>query len=243
VLPRFYVPDMGESTEPIVTLPEEEAAHLARVLRLAPGDAVRVFDGIGNEWQGEVASVTKKTATVRLAERVETARESLTSITLAMAVLKSDKMDDVVRDAVMLGVSEIVPLITARTEVSRATVVRGGRVERWQRIAVASAKQCGRAVVPTIGDVVTFDQWIAQPRQDPVIILVEPSLDAKQTQLPQILIPSYVLIGPEGGWTEAEVNAAVTAGATPLTLGSFTLRADAAPIVALTAIRTVFGDM
>ena len=234
---------MGESAEPLVTLPDEEAAHLVRVLRLTRGAPVRVFDGRGNEWSGEVAGITKKSATVRLLQRVDAAPESLMSLTLVMAVLKSDKMDDVVRDAVMLGVLAIVPLLTARTESSRSAIVRGRRIERWQRIAVASAKQCGRAVVPRVTDAVEFDDWIAQPKHEPLVILVEPSLNITRTQLMRTLAPGYILVGPEGGWTEPEVNAALHAGAAPLTLGSLTLRADAAPLIALTAIRTILGDI
>jgi 16S rRNA (uracil1498-N3)-methyltransferase len=234
---------MGESAEPLVTLPDDEAAHLVRVLRLTRGAPVRVFDGRGNEWAGEVASITKKTASVRLLQRVDSAPESLMSLTLVMAVLKSDKMDDIVRDAVMLGVLAIVPLLTARTESSRGAIARGHRVERWQRIAIASAKQCGRAVVPRVTDVVEFDDWIAQPKHEPLVILVEPSLNITRTQLMRTLAPGYILIGPEGGWTEPEVNAAIQAGAAPLTLVSLTLRADAAPLIALTAIRTILGDI
>lgn len=234
---------MGESAEPLVTLPDDEAAHLVRVLRLTRGAPVRVFDGRGNEWEGEVASITKTAASVRLLQRVTAAPESLMSLTLAMAVLKSDKMDDVVRDAVMLGVSAIVPLLTARTEISRSALARGHRVERWQRIAIASAKQCGRAVVPRLTEVEEFDDWIIEPKHEQLVILVEPSLNITRTQLLRTLAPGYVLIGPEGGWTETEVAAAIQAGAAPLTLGSLTLRADAAPLVALTAIRTILGDI
>jgi 16S rRNA (uracil1498-N3)-methyltransferase len=161
---RFYVPDAaaaGEGVGPIVTLPDDESTHLIRVLRLKQGDAVRAFDGRGNEWRAEVASVTKKTAAIRLVERVSAARESRVPIVLALAVLKSDKMDDVIRDAVMLGVTEIQPLLTDRAETSAASIERGRRVDRWQRIAVASAKQCGRAVVPPVKRPVTLDNALA----------------------------------------------------------------------------------
>jgi 16S rRNA (uracil1498-N3)-methyltransferase len=228
----------------MVTLPEDEAAHLVRVLRLKRGDAVRVFDGRGHEWRAEVAETGKKGATLRLLRRVTAAAEGGVPITLAMAVLKSDKMDDVVRDAVMLGAAGLIPLITERTEVSRGTVERGRRTERWQRVAVASAKQCGRAVVPAIAEAAVFADWIVRPAGEPLIILVEPGAEVMMLPIRRMMRPARatIAIGPEGGWTPAEIAAAAKAGAAPITLGALTLRADAAPTVALAAFRTIWED-
>jgi 16S rRNA (uracil1498-N3)-methyltransferase len=228
----------------MVTLPEDEAAHLVRVLRLKRGDAVRVFDGRGHEWRAEVAETGKKGATLRLLRRVTAAAEGGVPITLAMAVLKSDKMDDVVRDAVMLGAAGLIPLITERTEVSRGTVERGRRTERWQRVAVASAKQCGRAVVPAIAEAAVFADWIVRPAGEPLIILVEPGAEVMMLPIRRLMRPARatIAIGPEGGWTPGEIAAAAKAGAAPITLGALTLRADAAPTVALAAFRTIWED-
>ena len=117
---RFFVP-AAEATGSIVAVPPDEAAHLTRVLRLKAGDAVRVFDGRGHEWQAEVSVIEKGAASVRLGAPVEPAREAAVDVALAAAILKGDKMDDVVRDAVMLGVTSILPLITARTELPSHT--------------------------------------------------------------------------------------------------------------------------
>ena len=139
-LPRFFAPhatDTGASIE----LPEEESTHLARVLRLPPGARIRVFDGRGREWDATVERVAKQTVAVTLGESAPPAREAGIALTLAIAVLKGDKMDDVVRDAVMLGVTAIQPVVTTRTEVSAAAIERSRRVDRWQRVAVSSSKQ------------------------------------------------------------------------------------------------------
>jgi 16S rRNA (uracil1498-N3)-methyltransferase len=246
LLPRFYAPDAGRNASAkIVALPEDESTHLSRVLRLAPGDAVRVFNGAGREWKGEIATIEKKVATVRLLEPVRSAPEPRIPIVLALAVLKSDKMDDVVRDLVMLGAAGIQPVITERSEISRTAIERGNRVSRWQRIAVSSAKQCGRAVVPTVADAVSFDKWIALPRREPMLMLVEPSVDTFTLLLQRVMRPprATLMIGPEGGWTRDEVHASQNSGATLVTLGALTLRADAAPLVALTAVRTLWEDI
>ena len=129
-------------------LPKDEAEHLTRVLRLGSGDTVAIFDGRGHEFLAKVLAAEARDVRVQLLSRVEPATEATVPLTLVQAVLKGDKMDDVVRDAVMLGVFAIQPLITTRTEVTVAALVRGGRVDRWRRVAIASVKQSRRAVVP-----------------------------------------------------------------------------------------------
>ncbi|MFM8534300.1 MAG: RsmE family RNA methyltransferase, partial [Acidimicrobiia bacterium] len=149
--PRFHVPGVN-STTALVEMPEDEAEHLSRVLRLGAGDEVDVFDGHGALWRAEIVQVGKKAAAVRLIEEIEPAPELEIALSLVVSVLKGDKMDDVVRDAVMLGVTSIQPVISERSEISLSALAKSSRVARWQRIAVASAKQCGRAVVPPVHD-------------------------------------------------------------------------------------------
>lgn len=251
MLPRFFAPDAGrDAAARAVTLPEEEASHLTRVLRLSPGAIVRVFNGAGDEWRAEVAAIGRGRASVTLLERVTPAAEPAIAIVLAMAVLKAEKMDAVVRDAVMLGVAAIQPLITERTEIGLAAVERSRRIDRWQRIAVSSAKQCGRAVVPAVHPAERFDRWLAAaessaPAPRARLLLVEPGAAGATRAVHEIDRPkgADVIIGPEGGWTEQEMALAESAGVTRVTLGRLTLRADAAPIVALTVLRTVWNDL
>ncbi len=142
---RFFAPalDAGDET---VALPKDEAEHLRRVLRLGVGDTVSVFDGRGHEFLARVVAAAPRDTRVQLLSRVDPPPESIVPVTLAQAVLKGDKMDDVVRDAVMLGVAAIQPLVTKRTESTVAALVRGARLDRWRRVALASAKQSRRAV-------------------------------------------------------------------------------------------------
>ena len=148
--PRFYVPDF-DATAARVSLPDDEAAHLIRVLRLGTGAEVEVFDGRGGLWLAEVVEGGKRSASVRPIERATPAAEVALPVILVISVLKADKMDDVVRDAVMLGAAGVLPVVSERSEFSLSTVDKSQRVARWQRIAVSSAKQCGRAVVPGVG--------------------------------------------------------------------------------------------
>jgi 16S rRNA (uracil1498-N3)-methyltransferase len=226
----------------VIALPDDEAQHLVRVLRLSVGDRIRVFNGRGDEWLATVDETGKRRVTARLTEPSRPAPEARVPIALAEAVLKGDKMDDVVRDAVRMGVTAILPLLTARTEIARAVIARSDRVARWQRIAVSSAKQCGRAVVPDVhpaarlGDVLR--EWPS------CMMLVEPSVAhaARAVRAVPAMDRVTLLVGPEGGWTPDEVAAALDGGATLVTLGPRTLRADAVPLVALTSLRVHWED-
>jgi 16S rRNA (uracil1498-N3)-methyltransferase len=226
----------------VIELPEDEAVHLVRVLRLSAGDRIRVFNGRGDEWLATVDEARKRCVSARLDQPSRPAPEARVPITLAVAVLKGDKMDGVVRDAVMLGVIAVVPVVTARTEISRAAIERSERISRWQRIAVSSAKQCGRAVVPDVHAVTQLDDVLRE--RPPCVMLVEPSASGVAHSLRHLPAMDRVtlLTGPEGGWTPDEVAAAGASQARLLTLGPRTLRADAVPIVALTALRVHWED-
>jgi 16S rRNA (uracil1498-N3)-methyltransferase len=229
-----------------VELPEDEAEHLVRVLRLGVGDEVDVIDGRGGLWRAEVVQVGKKSAAVRPIERGRPAAELAVAITLVVSVLKGDKNDDVVRDAVMLGVTSVKPGISDRSEISHAATAKITRIARWQRIAVASAKQCGRAVVPVIHDAVTLDAYWKEKTSSTRLMCIEPSVSLGEV-IPVQAVPrpdaADLIIGPEGGWAVSEVAAAHDSGAILMTLGARTLRADAVPIVALTALLTTWGEL
>ena len=245
VLPRFYIPD----TDPAAAqfdLPEEEARHLVRVLRLGEGDEIEVFDGRGGAWKAGVVRTDKHRATVRRHAPADSAVEAGVAVTVVISVPKAAKMDDIVRDTVMLGAAAIFPVTSGRTEANRTALADGHRLERWQRIAVASAKQCRRAVVPVVHEVATFTEYLGEARGGVRIICVEPGAGDGAAR-PAHAIPkpeaADVIIGPEGGWMEDELAAARAAGVIPLTLGSRVLRADAVPLIALTALFSSWGEL
>lgn len=242
MLPRFLAAiDAASGT---ARLTADEARHLSQVLRLGAGDDIAVFDGDGHEFRARVEQVARDGASVRLLEAREPAAEPAVRVTLAQAALKGDKMDDVVRDATMMGVAAIEPLVSEHT---LAPLAAGRVPERWRRIAIASAKQCRRAVVPRVGEGTPFADWIARDRAPLRVLLVEPSarVDARPASALPVDRPAAatILIGPEGGWSPLEVAAAVAAGYVPVTLGRRTLRADAVPIVALGILQFVWNDV
>jgi 16S rRNA (uracil1498-N3)-methyltransferase len=157
-------------------------------------------------------------------------------------VLKGDKMDDVVRDAVMLGVTAIQPIVTRRTETTIAALMRGARIDRWQRIALASTKQSRRAVLPEIRVPLTFEHYLQEPAAALRLMLVEPGTNADVRSAASLRgrpVPSdaALLVGPEGGWDEHECRRAQAAGAHLITLGHRTLRADAVPVAAISILQ------
>jgi 16S rRNA (uracil1498-N3)-methyltransferase len=236
---RFYAPDAHEVGAEI-DLPGDEAQHLSRVLRLKAGDSLAVFNGSGGEFAAVVAAVTKTRVRVRLGDRLTAKAELPLALTLAQAVLKGDKMDAVVRDAVMLGFEAVQPIVTARSEVSLSALARGDRHERWHRIAVSSAKQCGRAVVPAVAPPIAFDGPASLAHlPSPQFLLVEPGASTAAATVAGLNATppaaATLVVGPEGGWTPAEVERCAH-HAHPLTLGGLTLRADAAAVVAATAL-------
>jgi 16S rRNA (uracil1498-N3)-methyltransferase len=237
---RFFAPafDVGDET---VVLPKDEAEHLRRVLRLGVGDTVSVFDGRGHEFLARVIAAVPRETRVQLISRVDPPPEASVPITLVQAVLKGDKMDEIVRDAVMLGVSAIQPLVTRRSEMTVAALLRGARVERWRRVAIASVKQSRRAVVPDIRTPLSFDNHLDEPFSGLRLMLVEPDAPAEVeaiTALRREPIPSdaSIWIGPEGGWDEHEWKTAHQRGIRLLSLGPRTLRADAVPVAVVSIL-------
>ena len=215
-------------------------------MRLRPGDAVAVFDGRGHEAIARVETVHGRRVTVRAIEKRVSVPEPGIALTLAQALLKSDKMDRIIRDAVMLGVTAIQPLVSARTEVPRAALGAGGRQERWERTVISSVKQCGRAVVPPVLPTLDFREVLAAERDALCLMFVEPgheaggcSLSSLETRVPA---KATLMIGPEGGWDPQEVRDAVAAGITPVTFGQRTLRADAAGAAAIAVLHYVWKD-
>jgi 16S rRNA (uracil1498-N3)-methyltransferase len=231
---RFFAPALDAGDETVV-LPKDEAEHLRRVLRLGVGDTVSVFDGRGHEFAARVIVALPRETRVQVMSRIDPPPEATVPITLVQAMLKGDKMDEIVRDAVMLGVSAIQPLVTKRSEMTVAALLRASRIERWRRVAVASVKQSRRAVLPDIRTPLSFENHLEEPLGGLALMLVEPGAHADvepMSALKREPIPSgaSVWIGPEGGWDEREWKSAHERGVRLISLGERTLRADAVPV-------------
>lgn len=240
---RVYMPDVTEGATR-VEVRGDEAHHLSRVVRARVGESVGVFDGRGREWRAHVAEVTRQGVTLEIEAQVAPLPEPPVRVTLAIGVLKGDQMDAVVRDATVMGVTHIVPVVTDHVVVSSRAWRDEGALSRWQRVAVAAAKQSQRALVPTIAGVTPLADLLAAQAADLVLVCVEPSagspVDATWSRLSRPL-SVLLLVGPEGGWSVAEVTSLGARGAHAVSLGPRTLRAEAAPAVALTVLWSTWG--
>ncbi len=244
---RFYAPTASR-TGVRVRLPDSEAAHLTHALRLKTGATIQLFDGQGHEFSGSIVTTDRTGTVVETFEPIDPAPEPLVAITLAQALLKGRKFDAVVRDAVMLGVSAVRPLITDHTDVPDAALHSDIACQRWRKIAIASAKQSGRAVVPVIESPISFNRHLTGTGDGLRVILVEPSAGPLPDRLDLLMSrprPQHAMltVGPEGGWSENELNRARAEGWEMLTLGSRTLRSDATPIVSVAILLYVWGDL
>lgn len=229
------IPDVAAS---VVELPDDEAHHVSHVLRLESGDAVIVFDGRGGEWDAQLESMSKRGVTAAILQTRTPVAEPHTRVILAIGLLKGTSMDDVVRDATALGVAAIVPMITAHCVVPKRA--RGEEaVDRWRRVAIAAAKQCGRATLPEFTQPISFIEVLRTPA-DLRLMCVEPEFPG-QGFAAVAATPStaVVLVGPEGGWSSEEVAAARLGGYRALQLGPLVLRAELAPTVALSQLWAV----
>jgi 16S rRNA (uracil1498-N3)-methyltransferase len=240
---RFFAPAL--TFDRAIELPSDEGHHLARVMRLKTGDEIAVFDGRGHEAAARVEAIAGRRVTIRATQWRAVAGEPAVAITLGQALLKSDKMDRVIRDAVMLGVAAIRPFTSARTEVPRAALARGSRQERWDRTVISSVKQCGRAVVPPVLAVQDFRTLLSAEHDGLCLMFVEPghhvtcSMSSLEARVPA---KATIVIGPEGGWDPEEMNDAVRSGVRLVTFGQRTLRADAASAVVIAVLQYIWKD-
>ena len=241
---RFYAPEFSDAGQ--IQLSDDEASHIARVLRMRPGDVVAIFDGAGREAFARVTSVTTRRVLVEVIEPRDAAPEPRVALTLAQALLKSDKMDRVIRDAVMLGVSAIQPFVSRRTDVPMKAVSAGGRQDRWNRTVIASVKQCGRAVVPPVHPTRQFAELLRSTKGTR-LMFVEPSAARDVAQITTFdgdrPSSATLFIGPEGGWDPQEIADAVASDVTLLSFGSRVLRADAAGAAIIPVLQYVWCDL
>lgn len=240
--PRFFVPGAlaVECVGTAIELPEGVAHHAMRVLRLPVGQALTLFDGQGGEYAAIIERADKRSTQVRVTAFDPIERESPLTLALAQGIAANDAMDFALRKAVELGVTSIVPLITARSAPLPAGERGARRHAHWQQIAIAACEQCGRNRVPAVAAPVSLDAWLAAaPRQG---MILAPGGEATLAGLPAPSGALVLLVGPEGGFTESEIDGAQQAGLRALGMGPRVLRTETAGIAALAVMQALWGD-
>lgn len=215
--------------------------HIARALRMTVGDPLTLFDGSGGEYPATIEAIDKKHVTVTTGALSPVERESALDVSLGIALSRGERFDWVIQKATELGVRSITPLDTERAGVR----LKGERLEKklahWRQIAVSACEQCGRNRLPDIAQMATLDQWVKTG--NPELSLVLHHRAGLQPALPATVRSVALLVGPEGGLSEAEIDAAKAAGFHAFTLGPRVLRTETAPLAALTLVQGRWGDM
>jgi 16S rRNA (uracil1498-N3)-methyltransferase len=214
------------------------------VLRLRAGAAVRVFDGSGHEWDAVLDEASRRTVSARLLRAVEPRPESPLRLVLATAALKGDRMELVLQKATELGVAEIWPVVTLRTDAAARPALQGSRSERWERVVSSAAEQCGRAVVPHVAPTARLEDVLQRPFDGRRVVLLEtPGHPALASLTLDSASPLLLLVGPAGGFEPAEAESLRAAAFAPASLGPRILRAETAAVAAVSIAQALWGDL
>jgi 16S rRNA (uracil1498-N3)-methyltransferase len=240
--PRFFRPVAlsREVAGETVELDANAAHHATRVLRLAVGDAMTLFDGTGGEYDATLIRADKRGATVRIERFVPVERESPLDMTLAQAIAASDAMDSALRKATELGVAAVQPLVTARSAPMPDGERGEKRIAHWRQVVTAAAEQCGRNRIPDVAAPRAFAEWIAEWPGAGIVFVPEASQGVGFIAPPTG--PLAILVGPEGGLDARERAAAMTRGFTAARLGPRVLRVDTAVAAAIAVAQASWGD-
>jgi 16S rRNA (uracil1498-N3)-methyltransferase len=219
------------------------AQHLTKVLRLRAGAPVILFNGEGGEYAALLAHVERRRAEVEVGAFDPRESESPLHITLAQGISKGERMDYAIQKAVELGVARIVPVFAERSVVRLNEERLERKLNHWRAVVVSACEQCGRNRVPAGAPAVNLRDWLAQGADDGIRL----ALDHRATQgfgsLEAVPAAATLLVGPEGGLSNAELDAAKEAGYLPLSMGPRILRTETAAVAALAAMQTLFGDL
>jgi 16S rRNA (uracil1498-N3)-methyltransferase len=239
--PRFHVP-AALTVSSTLDLPEAVAHHAARVLRLRSGDAITLFNGSGGEYAARITAVGKHAVTVAVERYDPVERESPLPITLVQAVSSGERMDLTIQKAVELGVARIVPVESERCVVQLKGERAAKRMAHWQQVVVSACEQCGRNRIPEVRMISPLNVWLAAEEIDTQRWVLLPGAETALRDLPRPQKPIELLVGPEGGLTEAEVDAARRAGYQSVRLGPRVLRTETAAPALLAALQALWGD-
>ena len=241
---RLYTDQSLEAGAQVV-LQGNAAQHLGRVLRARVGEAVALFNGDGREFAATITTSSKREIQLTLGEASLPCTESAVHTALGLCLSKGDRFDWAIQKATELGVGSIIPLYSERVDFSIPEDRLSKRIHHWQQVAISAAEQCGRVKIPSVIAPMPLMDWVADVSADErwVLHCADVGNCTVASQKAEAPGSAALLIGPEGGLTESEVNAATGGGFTLLQLGPRVLRTETAPIVALTALSMQWGDL
>ncbi len=238
-IPRLYCPDLVITSEPIA-LPSPVVRHIVQVLRLKVGAIIQVFDGKGGEYEATLTYVAKREAMMQLGERIENSAESPLKMTLLQGVSRGERMDYALQKAVEMGVNHIIPVETQRCNVNLSQGRDAKRWAHWEGVIISACEQSGRANLPVLSPIMDLQTAISICNS--ALFLVLDPLAERGWQGLEAPESVAVLIGPEGGLDDKEIEIACEAGFERIRFGPRILRTETASVAALAVIQTLWGD-
>ncbi|MDO9519166.1 MAG: 16S rRNA (uracil(1498)-N(3))-methyltransferase [Pseudohongiella sp.] len=223
----------------MLTLVDDHAHYLGKVLRVKPGHKLALFNGRDGEFTAEIISVSKRDIEVKLSDTCNRLPEILLPVHIGLGLSRGERMDYAIQKATELGVTQITPLFTEFSEVRLDSERADKRTAHWQKVASSASEQCGRCTVPVISNPVSIKDWLGTVPAGQGFMLDHTGTHGFTGEQPEKV---YLLIGPEGGTSEDEKTLALQAGFSTVRLGPRVLRTETAPVVALTALQLQWGD-
>ncbi|MGK0405944.1 MAG: 16S rRNA (uracil1498-N3)-methyltransferase [Oleispira sp.] len=239
IRPRIFTPeDLVLKCK--LDLDSQASTHLVKVLRLNEGAELRLFNGDGCEYLAHITVANKKNAQVEICDVLSTDSKVSFPLHLGQVVSKGDRMDFTIQKATELGITDITPLWSERCDVRLKGERLEKKMEHWKRVAISACEQSGRNTIPTIHPAITYLEWTKSVEADTKLVLHT----RNQKSLSEIKTPASValLVGPEGGITDEEVEFCIQQGFTGLTLGPRILRTETAALAALSVFQYLWGD-
>lgn len=241
-IPRIYVDlPLAEHTE--FDLPDAAFQHVCKVLRFKKNYALTVFNGQGGEYSATLSQVEKRHAKIKTEAFRPLNNESPIKVCIGQVLSRGERMDYAIQKAVEAGVNEIQPLFSERCEVKLNSERLEKRLQHWQQVAISAAEQSGRGIISTILPPISLNDWVANNAAT-LKITLHPHAAQPFSTLPQPAEEDIaVLIGPEGGLTDNEVQFSIEQGFHTVVIGPRIVRTETAPIMILTAINLLWGDI
>lgn len=241
-MPRFFV----DSPLPVggtALIEGADARHIAGALRMTVGEPLTLCDGAGTDYACTITAIDRQTVTAAVDSAAPTLAEPTLAVTLYMGLPKSDKLELIIQKAVELGVTAIVPVVTARSIARWDDRDGDKKLTRWQRIAAEAAGQSGRGLVPTVERPLAFKQALPRLAAENTLLCYE----GGGAPIGELVSPADIalslVVGPEGGFDPAEVEAVTAGGGRIATLGPRILRCETAPLAALAVLMERSGNM
>lgn len=245
---RYFFIEPVALQKSVVAIEGSEVRHIKNVLRLKPGDKIRVFDGEGFEYEASIHRFFADRVEIKIRRKFPGTKESPVQIAVAQALLKEKKMDRLLRHLCELGVTRWIPFISERSVPKPGEKRLSARAQRWNKIVKESCKQCQRSKLPEIIKTLTFEDLLAYGQScDLKIVFYE----NESATLKSLMAPNppatprkiLLILGPEGGFSDQEIENARAAGCVVAGLGSRILRAETAAIAACALTQFLYGDM